>query len=193
MMTHDPDALRQLVSVISGGTYSLSLATVDPTQIIYNGKFSYLTNYNNPHSGGWCHLLLLKSKNRYSKQKLAILSQTPDCTISIVNTIEDIATFTLNFFNRFHPPLLRLEDDDDDDAYTHMAPENTIFVEYLPAGCFGPQSSHDAETFAVMNFSGEEVPRGQMDSYFQATQPPGRGRMWSHERIAAINDLIVRL
>jgi len=37
-MKRDPDSLRHLVSVISGGNYSLSLATVDPTQILYNGK-----------------------------------------------------------------------------------------------------------------------------------------------------------
>jgi hypothetical protein len=188
MMTHEPDSLRHLVSVISGGTYSLSLATVDPTQILYNGKFSYLTSYQNPKSGAWCHLLLLRSKNRFSKQLLAILTQTPDCSVSIVNTIEDIATFTLNFFNRFHPSLLRKNEDEDE--IHEMTPDNTIFVEYLPAGCFGPDSGHKDDTFAVMNFSWEEVPFGQQSSYQEAKSSDA---MWRHARIDAINDLIARL
>lgn len=75
-MARDPDTLRHLVSVISGDTYSLSLATVDPAQILYNGKFSYLRNYQRPHTAGWCHLLLLRSKSKYSKQLLAIITQT---------------------------------------------------------------------------------------------------------------------
>src|SRR5260370_20425219 len=145
MMTRDPDPLRDFISVISGGNYSLSLSTIDQKQILYNGKFSYLTTYKNPTYGGWCHLLLLRSKNKYSRQRLAIITQTPDCFISIVNEIEHIATFVLNFFNRFHPPLLREEEEDD---ATHLAPENTIFVEYLPAGCFGPGASHKAEPFS---------------------------------------------
>jgi hypothetical protein len=44
MMKQHPDSLKHLVSVISGGSYSLSLTSVDPTQILYNGKFSYLLN-----------------------------------------------------------------------------------------------------------------------------------------------------
>ncbi|GHO48511.1 hypothetical protein KSX_66740 [Ktedonospora formicarum] len=47
-------------------------------------------------------MLLLTSKNRYSKQVLAILTQTRDSDISIVNVIEDIATFVLNFFGNFY-------------------------------------------------------------------------------------------
>jgi hypothetical protein len=185
-MRYDEDPLRQLVSVISGGSYSLSLTTIDQKQIIYNGKFSYLNKYTRPHSGGWCHLLLLRSKNRYSKQFLAIITQTPDCDISIVNTIENIATFTLNFFNRFHPSLLHPYDDDDDIC---MVPENTIFIEYLPARCF---RTHKDDTIAVMNLSWEEIQTDHLNSYYQATGLTS-GKMWNHTNIAAINDLIARL
>jgi hypothetical protein len=190
MMTHNSDSLRHLVSVISGGTYSLSLAAIDPTQILYNGMFSYLLNYANPHSGGWCHLLLLRSKNKYSRQLLAIITQTPDSALSIVNTIENIATFTLNFFSQFHAPHLRENEDEDDiDAYM-MTPDNTIFVEFLPAGCFGPESGHDTDTFAVMSFSWEKKPLGQLSSYYKAESSQN---MWRHVGIDTINDLIVRL
>ena len=189
MMTHEPDSLRQLVSVISGGTYSLSLATIDPTQILYNGKFSYLSSYQRPQSGGWCHLLLLRSKNTFSKQLLAIVTQTPDCGKSIVNTIEDIATFTVNFFSHRYPPVPR-EDEDED---IEMTPNNTIFVEYLPAGCFGPNSGHKNDTFAVMNFSWEEVSLDQLNSYYKAEPLSYPESMWRHTRLDAINDLIVRL
>lgn len=189
-MTRNSDSLRHLVSVISGGTYSLTLSTVDLTQILYNGKFSYLRNYKNPHSGGWCHLLLLRSKNQHSRQLLAIITQTPDCGLSIVNTIEHIATFLLNFFHRFSPPHLREDEDEDEiDAYT-MTPDKIIFVQYLPAGCFGPESPHKDDTFAVMNFSWEELPLGEWETYYQAKSSE---QMWRHTRIDAINDLIARL
>lgn len=189
-MTRDPDSLRHLVSVISGGTYSLTLSTIDLTQVLYNGKFSYLSSYENPHSGGWCHLLLLRSKNKYSRQLLAIITQTPDCGTSIVNTIEHIATFLVNFFHQFSPPHLRDDEDEDEiDAYT-MTPDKTIFVEYLPSGCFGPESGHKEDRFAVMNFAWEELALGNWNTYYQAKSSQN---MWNHTRIEAINDLIARL
>ncbi len=68
----------------------------DP-HILDNGKFSCLMHYR-PASGGWCHLLLLRSL--HSSQKVAIVTQVPDCVVSIVNTIEDLAGFVINFFHR---------------------------------------------------------------------------------------------
>lgn len=189
-MTHDSDSLRRLVSVISGGTYSLTLSSVDLSQILYNGKFSYLVHYGNPRSGAWCHLLLLRSKSEHSRQLLAIITQTPDCSVSIVNTIEHVATFIVNFFSRFFPPHLRENEDEDQIGSYEMTPDNTIFVEYLPTGCFGPHSSRDADTFAVMNFFWEKKQLSQHNSYYEATSSQG---MWRHTSADAINDLIARL
>jgi len=124
VMLRDLDALRRKIEIISGGTYALTLTTVDPTQVLYNGKFSYLRHYGMPSAGAWCHLLLLRSKQRSSKQLLAIITQTPDCAISIVNWSEQIATFTMNFFREFHH-VLRREDEDPNEPTT-MTPENTI-------------------------------------------------------------------
>lgn len=191
MMTQNPDSLRHLVSVISGGTYSLSLATVDPTQVLYNGKFSYLRDYGSPRSGGWCHLLLLRSKSRFSKQLVAILTQTPDCPVSIVNTIENIATFTVNFFSNLHPMPPRGDEDEAGDI--HMSPDNTIFVEYLPTGCFGTESGHKTDTLAVMKFDWEESRFGEWSTYYKASSPASHEHMWQHAHREAINDLIARL
>lgn len=195
-MPQSPDSLRHLVSVISGGSYSLSLTNIDPTQILYNGKFSYLLNYENPFDGGWCHLLLLRSKNPHSRQLLAIITQTPDCGLSIVNTIEHIATFIMNFFHQFHAPYLREKEDEDDIEAYKMIPESTIFVEYLPTHCFGQNDGHDQDTFAVMRFSWEKVPLGQGNWYYKAKAPETSGwgtDMWRHTRIDTVNDLIERL
>jgi len=192
MMVHDLDALRRKIEIISGGNYSLSLTTVDPTQVLYNGKFSYLMSYDSPRSGRWCHLLLLRSKNKHSKQLLAIITQTPDRGDSIVNNMEHIATFVMNFFFNIYPPVLREGEDPDDPPI--MTPENTIFVEYLPAGCW-PGGGHDEDTFAVMNFDWKEVPFGQSSSYYQAGSS-GRAfgtDMWKHATLSTINDLIARL
>jgi hypothetical protein len=41
-----------------------------------------------------------------------------------------------------------------------------------------------------MRFSWEEVPLGQVDSYYQAKSSED---MWEHARLDAINDLIARL
>jgi len=136
VMLRDLDALRRKIEIISGGTYALTLTTVDPTQVLYNGMFSYLLRYGEQSQGAWCHLLLLRSKQRSSKQLLAILTQTPDCGISLLNWSQHAVTFTMNFFGDIY--RVRRREDEDPDELT-MTPENTMFVEYLPAGCFGPK------------------------------------------------------
>jgi hypothetical protein len=67
--------------------WTIPLEHLEESQILYNGNFSYLRHYQ-PASGGWCHLLLLRSLR--SSQKVAIVTQVPDCPVSIVNTIEDL-------------------------------------------------------------------------------------------------------
>jgi hypothetical protein len=97
----------------------------------------------------------------------------------------------LNFFNGFPPPFLsddENENGDEDDI--SMTPDNTVFVEYLPAGCFGSHGMHNEDTIAVMNFVWEEKSSGQFNSYYQAKQPEN---MWRHTSIDAINDLIARI
>lgn len=188
-MKRDPDSLKHLVSVISGGSYSLSLVTIEPTQILYNGKITYRGSFHNPGYAGWCHLLLLRSKNRFSKQLIAIITQTPDCPVSIINTIEDIATFIVHFFRRIYPPVPR--EGEDKDEPIEVMPENTIFVQYLPARCFG-DDLHPDDTIAVMNFSWEDVPVDQSRSVPQATGS-GESDQWERTSLDAVNDLIARL
>jgi hypothetical protein len=184
-MKRDLDPLRHLVSVISGGSYSLSLATIDSTQILYNGKITY-TSFQR----GWCHLLLLRSKNRFSKQLLAIITQTPDCPVSIVNTIEGIATFIVDFFCQIYPPSARGEKDEYQTI--EVTPDNTIFVQYLPAGCFG-DDLHPDDTIGVMNFDWKDVQVDQSRSIPTAKDPAPADNMWRSTDIDAINDLIARL
>jgi hypothetical protein len=170
-------------SVLSENNYALSLAGVHKEQIIYNGKFSYLRQRYTPSALGWCHLLVLRSKNTYSKQLLAIVTQTPDSDVSIVNAIEEVATFVVNFFSSIYITVLG-----GDGGGSGMTPENTTFIEYLPAGCFGPQSGHNADTLDVMEFEWEEVHISEFTSYHRAKNPE-----WHGTSRDTINDLIERL
>jgi hypothetical protein len=109
-----------------GGKYELSLAPLNADQIIYNGLFSCVL----PHrQNGWCHLLLIRSKNRDTDdeeqvQKMAIVTQTPGSLLPIQRQIEHIATWIMKFFSNsfFNHPR-------DDISIT---PDNTEFVEYIP-------------------------------------------------------------
>jgi hypothetical protein len=155
--------------------WSLPLEHIEDHQILYNGKFSYLTHYR-PSSGGWCHLLLLRSRNRSSDQKIAIVTQVPDCVVSIVNTIEHIAGFVISFFNRDMTTNVAdgLMGKVDETAPT--TPDNTTFIEYLPAYCFGENSGHDSDTVAVMTFDWELVqphtaPGTFASPYYRASKP----------------------
>jgi hypothetical protein len=76
-----------------------------------------------------------------------------------------------------------------------MTPDNTIFVEYLPAGCFGPDAGHKEDTFAIMNFSWEKAESPHKLPYFQASDPrPSRsGTMWKSILLEELNDLVIRL
>jgi hypothetical protein len=124
-----------------------------------------------------------------------LFTQVPDASYSIVNTIEDIATFIVNFFSQFYAPNLRKNEDEDDiEAYT-MTPENTIFVEYLPTHCFRPDDGHDRDTFAIMRFSWEIVLLDQnQDSWYYKANAPRTSvfgsDMWKHTNLHAVNDLI---
>ena len=85
---------------IYGGKYELSLSHLDEEQIIYNGLFTCAL----PHGHhGWCHLLLLRSKDRDTHneeqvQKMAIVTQTPGSLLAIQRQIEHIATLIMDFF-----------------------------------------------------------------------------------------------
>jgi len=83
-----------------GGKYELSLSHIDEEQIIYNGLFTCVFPH---HQNGWCHLLLLRSKERDTDneeqvQKMAIVTQTPGSLLAIQRQIEHIATLIMDFF-----------------------------------------------------------------------------------------------
>lgn len=150
-----PNRSRLIAQSIGVPAYALNLSTLAPRQIAYNGKFSYVAlGRHYPPLGGWCHLLLLRGTSRW----LVVITQSADCGISVVNTIEHIATFVLYFF---HIPLLldvsMLQDEDEDEEKAlDLTPKHTTFVQYLPAGCFGKSSSHQRDEYSVMKFSWEE-------------------------------------
>jgi len=158
-------------SVLSENNYTLSLAGVDPSQVVYNGKFSYLRDYVTRAGGVWCHLLVLRSKNKHSKQMIAIITQVQE-SAPIINFIARIATFVVNFF----------------EASFSMTPENTIFVAYLPENCFGPTSGHEKETFAVIEFEWSKKTDASGIPYHLAARPDRHGTTRE-----TINDLIERL
>ena len=84
---------------IYGGKYELSLSPLDDDQILYNGLFTCPVR----HGYGWCHLLLLRSKNRdveYEEDvsKMAIVAQTPSNLLAIQCEIEHIATHIMEVF-----------------------------------------------------------------------------------------------
>lgn len=184
-MTQHSDPLRSQIALISGGTYSLDLSGVDQTQILYNGKFSYLLDHNYPESGGWCHLLLLRSKSPHSRQLLAIVAQTPDSLLSIDNHMRNIATFIANFFSTFHVPCLRVDEDEDNLEAYRLTPENTVFIEYLPAHCF---DHRDSDAFSVIRLSWEKVYRDELNWSYKADRAD-----WKRTDKATVNDLIARL
>jgi hypothetical protein len=150
--------------------WTIPLELIADQQILYNGKFSYLRHYR-PASGGWCHLLLLRSQ--HSSQKVAIVTQVPDCVVSIVNTIEDLAGFVINFFHRDMVTGIvdSLRGKADEDSVT--TPDNTTIVEYLPTHCFGKDDSHDSDTIAIMQFDWQVVhPQTAPGSpYYEAKNP----------------------
>lgn len=153
--------------------WTIPLEHLTDQHILYNGKFSYLRHYR-PASGGWCHLLLLRSQQ--SSQKVALVTQVPDCVVSIVNTIEDLAGFVINFFHRdmVTGVVDGLLGKADENSVT--TPGNTTIVEYLPVHCFGPDDSHNTETIAIMQFDWQVVhpptPPGTLaEPYYEARNP----------------------
>src|ERR1700730_17891629 len=91
-----PILSQRIARSIGVGSYELDLSMLTQEQIAYNGKLTYVSlDGNAPPHGGWCHLLLLRGAARW----LAVITQTPDCEISVVNNIEHIASFMLYFFN----------------------------------------------------------------------------------------------
>ena len=126
------------------------------------------------------------SKQRSSKQGLPILTQTPDCGTSLLNWNQHAVTFTMNFFGDIYR-FRRREDEDPDELA--MRPENTMFVEYLPAGCFGPKMDQEKDIIGILDFRWEKVQGGVGGSYYQAKLPDkGHGI-----DLATINNLIARL
>ena len=190
-----PNLSRLIARSIGVPTYALNLSTLTPQQIVYNGKCTYVTlNGGFSQHSGWCHLLLLRGESQW----LAVITQTPDCQISIVNTIEHIASFVLFFFNiplmlYVHSPL----DEEGEEVWEKLdfTPENTTFVQYLPAGCFSLPASHPQHEYAVMRFSWEEQQIAGR-RYFQAGKPadePYVMGMWQHVKKEDIDDLIQNL
>lgn len=168
---------RVAQNALCGSHYTLSLAGLEPYQILYNGQFAY------PHrvhfrADGWCHLLVLSSRNPDAQKLLAIMTQVPGCLTSIVNVIENIASYIVATFH--YAPML---------VDVGMTAENTTFVEYLPKDCFGPPADHEKESFAIMGFTWTEEKRGDGITY----QMAGRQPKWHHTSRDVIQQMIDQL
>lgn len=190
-----PILSRRIAQSIGVRSYELDLSLLTPEQITYNGKLTYVSlDGNAPLQGGWCHLLLLRGATRW----LAVITQTPDCEISVVNTIEHIASFILYFFTI--PLLLYVhspQNEEGEEIWEKLdfIPENITFAQYLPAGCFSLEGSHPRHEYAVMKFFWEERQIADQQ-YFQAGKPTDARYimgMWQHVEREDINDLIKRL
>jgi hypothetical protein len=155
---------------LSENNYALSLANIDQRQIIYNGTFSFLREYV-PHNGGWCHLLVLKSKNTFSEQMIVIMTQITSSPLPLSSCIQDVATFVMNFFKKNYAT----SSDHGSNEKLWMTPENTTFVEYHPAGSFRPRMPCNTDALAVMEFEWEEVSPMQNISYLRAKNPKWHG------------------
>src|SRR5260370_22935260 len=84
-----PNKSKLIAQSIGVPVYALNLSTLVPRQIAYNGKCTYVALRGGyPPPAGWCHLLLLRGASRW----LAVITQPADCGVSIVNTIEHIAS-----------------------------------------------------------------------------------------------------
>ena len=192
-----PNLSQRIAQSIGVRAYALNLSTLAPQQIAYNGKFTFIALRGGyPPPAGWCHLLLLRGASRW----LAVITQPADCGFSIVNTIEHIASFLLYFFNiplLLDTSMAQDEDEDEENKWQHLAltPQNTTFVQYLPAGCFGKESLHRRHEYSVMRFSWQER---QFEGwrYFQAGKPLDAQwdmAMWKDATREGIEDLIQNL
>jgi len=65
----------------------------------------------------------------------------------------------MNFFGDIYR-FRRREDEDPDELA--MRPENTMFVEYLPAGCFGPKMDQEKDIIGILDTTlGESAGRSR--------------------------------
>jgi hypothetical protein len=170
---------------IYGGKYELSLSPLDEDQIIYNGLFPYM----HPHGYyGWCHLLLLRSKNRdieneENVRKMAIVAQTPHNLLAVQREIEYIATHIMEVFKspRFNHP----KDD------ITIIPENTTFIEYLPYSGLDDiaditQTPESSSEISIVSFKWEET--SSRTFRYKASDPA-----WNDISLATVNKMIQRL
>jgi hypothetical protein len=174
---------------IYGGDYELSLSPLEDGQILYNGLLSYMSP-SGRHRNGWCHLLLIRSKNRDAENeeqvpKMAIVTQTPGSLLAIQREIEYIATFLMDFF-RFS--LFNHPHDD-----VTVTPENTSFIEYIPYCTLHDTTDITNETqkndpvfgtnISIVRFQWE----GEQGNY-KASNPS-----WQDMSVSAVNALIQHL
>ena len=143
---------------INGGTTIVSsptnllLKNANNIEIIYKGKFTYLTNPRGV--GAWCYLEVLKSKSKLSKQVLIIATQIPDCLTSIINTAEEVASFAVNFFE--------------------LNPANTTYIEHITPDSFRESISPRIESYDIVEFDWEESEDYHKPNY-KASHPN-----WTH-------------
>ncbi len=177
---------------IYGGKYELSLSHIDEEQIIYHGLFTCAF----PHGHhGWCHLLLLRSKDRDTIneehiQKMAIVTQTPGSLLAIQRQIEHIATLIMDFFK------YSLYNHPQDDIT--ITPENTTFIEYLPYSALytttditeSPTSERGrGSEISIVRFQWEEDKNTyRVERNYKASNPS-----WKDTSVSAVNVMLQTL